>query len=147
MLEEKVLATTRTQLGQDQAGLIEPLDFLAQLQEFLEDFPAARRSRQELVKLTEAVSPQQAWRIGDARRDLARVDRLAQLKPDQRQRLREAHLLLLRAVELGESSPQAADLARQSAEIRAATLGEDALTARAWGWTGVLEERQRHLDL
>ncbi len=146
-LQEEVLAAVRKELGEGHAGLIEPLDFLAQLQEFLEDFPAARRSREELVKLAEVLYVQQAWRIGDARRDLARVDRLAQFNSDQRQRLREAHFLLLRAVELGESSLQAADLARQSAEIRAATLGEDPLTARAWAWVGFLEERQRHLDL
>ena len=146
-LQEKVLAATRAQPETKAAGLIEPLDFLAQLQEFLEDFAAARRSREELIQLAETAHAQHRWRIDDARRDLTRIERLTQLSPDQRKQVREAHFLLLRAVELGESSPQAADLAGQCAEIRAATLGEDALTARAWGWVGVLEEQQRHLEL
>ena len=57
-LQEKVVAAARAQPNTSAAGLIEPLDFLAQLQEFLEDFPAARRSREELVKLAKVVYAQ-----------------------------------------------------------------------------------------
>ena len=98
VLQEKVVADERTRLRKDHPDLIAPLDFLAQLQEFLEDFDAARRTRKELIELTRAYSGKEIWRVDDARRDLDRIERMVRLPSEQRKHLRDAHLLLLQAV-------------------------------------------------
>ena len=89
----KELAATREVRGELHEDVVASLQCLAWLQEAREDWAAARKSLTEVLAIRQRQPDQKDWRIADARRALADLDRRATLSPAQRQRLQEADRL------------------------------------------------------
>jgi CHAT domain-containing protein/Tfp pilus assembly protein PilF len=87
---EAALAIERDVVGSLSEDVAESLGFLAGLHVRRGDWPAARKARQDVLALRERQPDRKDWRIADARRALADLDRRAALDPAQRQRLDEA---------------------------------------------------------
>jgi CHAT domain-containing protein/Tfp pilus assembly protein PilF len=70
------------------------LEQFAQMHEEQEDFPAARKAREEVLAIQKQLHGDRHWQTTDARLALKRLDRLAAAHKDQRQALRETDGLL-----------------------------------------------------
>ncbi len=123
----KELAVTRDVLGELHEDVVGSLQVLAWLQEEREDWAAARKALTEVLAIRQRQPDQKDWRIADARRALADLDRRAALNPAQRQRLKEADRLSRlqdRAFQQGKYA-EGIDPCRKAMEIRGELLGEN----------------------
>jgi CHAT domain-containing protein/tetratricopeptide (TPR) repeat protein len=89
----KALAIEREVLSELHEDVVGSLEALAIMHEFLEDWAAARKALTEVLAIRERQPDRKDWRIGDAGRALANLDRRAAMTQDQRQRLQEADRL------------------------------------------------------
>jgi CHAT domain-containing protein len=87
---DKVVAIDREVFGPRQGQLAQALLFRAGIYADTEDFATARRDALEALALQQQAHPEAHWRIADARRMLARIQRLADLDPRRRQQLARA---------------------------------------------------------
>jgi CHAT domain-containing protein/Tfp pilus assembly protein PilF len=92
-----------------------------------DDWAAARKLMTEDIRTRERQPDRKDWRIVNARRTLAFVDRWAELSPAQRQRLREAGRLdvLQAALRKHGKYAQGIDPCRRAVEIWGELLGQD----------------------
>ena len=123
----KELAIEREVLGELHEDVVDSLNFLARLHEAGEDWAAARRSLTEVIVIRQRQPDRKDWRIGDARRALADLDRRAALNPAQRQRLQELDRLngLQGALQRQGKYAEGIDSCRRAIEIRSDLLGSD----------------------
>ena len=123
----KELEFTRTIVGELHEDVISSVQMLAKLHEARADWAAARKALQEVMTIRERQPNRRDWRIADARRALADLDRRAALSPAKRQRLQEAHRLNELAVALHRQGKSADGLnpCRKAMAIRGELLGED----------------------
>ena len=126
-LSVKELAVTREVRGELHEDVVDSLQLLARLQEAREDWAAARKALTEVLAIRERQPDQKDWRIADARRALADLDRRAALDPAQRQRLQEADRLnrLQDALHSQGKYAEGIDPCRKAMEIRGELLGEN----------------------
>jgi CHAT domain-containing protein len=124
---QKKLAIEREVYGGAHEQVARSLAELARLHESREDFPAARKARQEVLALRTKLHGDKDWRVTDARLDLEDVDRLSKLTAEGRRRLRQATALNSQAFSLWQRvrAREALSLARQALAIRRELLGED----------------------
>ncbi len=123
---EAMLAIEREVLGEASEDAIGSLELLARLHQDREDWAAARKAREEVLKLRSTTLPRDHWQVADARRALDNIDSLARLSDRDRRRLREADRLVQQVEELyaqGKYS-EATGPARQTLTIREALLGQ-----------------------
>jgi CHAT domain-containing protein/Flp pilus assembly protein TadD len=123
---EATLAIDREVFGADSRQVAGSLAGLAELYEGHRDWAEARRARRERLPVMTRIFGAEDWRVDDARRELANVDVLAGLSPDQRRSLAEAgasYQQAVRAYEQGRRE-QAVAAARRSLALREAVLGE-----------------------
>ena len=66
---------------------------LAKMHEFREDWASARKALQDVLALRVRQPNRKDWRVGEARRALADLERRASMTPEQRQRFRRARQL------------------------------------------------------
>ncbi len=86
---QKIVAIERQVLGNVQDDLADSLALLADLQEEQEDFPGARKVREEVLAIRSKLHGNEHWRVGDARRALLDLAHLAKLSQDDRKLLKE----------------------------------------------------------
>ncbi|MBX3414660.1 MAG: CHAT domain-containing protein [Pirellulales bacterium] len=98
-------------------------DYLVRLYEQTGDFDHARRYADEQIKLVEAIYGRQGWRLAEARRRRALVDRRAAMDPDERWQLFNARRQADRLAKEDRFN-EALPLARQAAEIEIQRLKE-----------------------
>jgi CHAT domain-containing protein len=112
--------------GKGHSNLVPSLQYLAVLQEWVDDFPAARKTLQEILAIQTRRLGEKHWQAGDARRALADLDFRAKLKPADRDLLRQAESLNRRVFRLWQAgrSRQALPLAQRALAIRGKILGE-----------------------
>ncbi len=79
----KELEFTRTIVGELHEDVISSVQMLAKLHEARADWAAARKALQEVMTIRERQPNRRDWRIADARRALADLDRRAALEPRQ----------------------------------------------------------------
>jgi len=122
-----VLAIERRVLGELHEDVVGSLQFLAALQEARRDWAAARKPLTEVLTIRQRQPDQKDWRIADARRALADLDRRAAFDPAQQQRLREANRLnqLQDAFYKQGKYAEGIDPCRQAMEIRGELLGKE----------------------
>jgi CHAT domain-containing protein/tetratricopeptide (TPR) repeat protein len=123
---KQMLAIDMEIFGPVHSQVADSLGVLAQLHEAREDFPTARKTRKEILAIRSQLSGEKHWQVTDARMDLAGVDRLAALDPDERRRLREARRLDHESggfVRKGEFR-EAIDCTQKAMEIYKQVLGE-----------------------
>ena len=77
----KELAITRERAGRAARGRGRLAWILARLQEVPEDWAAARKALTEVLAIRQRQPDRKDWRIGDARRALADLDRRAAMTP------------------------------------------------------------------
>ena len=90
---QKIVTIERQVLGNVQDDLADSLALLAGLQEEQEDFPGARKAREEVLDIRTKLHGKEHWMVGDARRKLLDLARLAKLPQDDRKLLKEARTL------------------------------------------------------
>ncbi len=90
---QKIVAIERQVLGNVQDDLADSLALLADLQEEQEDFPGARKAREEVLALRTKLHGNEHWMVSDAQRKLLDLARLAKLSQDDRKLLKEARRL------------------------------------------------------
>jgi CHAT domain-containing protein/tetratricopeptide (TPR) repeat protein len=124
---EQKLAIEREVYGPAHERVAVSVKLLALIHEGREDFPAARKARQEVLAIRRQLHGDKDWRVADARRDLAEVDRLSRLTPEDRRGLQQATALNQQVALLLQRghSRQALPLARRALAIRRQLLGED----------------------
>ena len=139
-LAVKALAATRELRGELHEEVVISLQILAGLQGAREDWAAARKTLTQVLAIRERRPDRKDWQIGDARRALLDLDRLAAMTRDQRRRLQEADRLnrlqdtLLRQGKYAEGIASCS----KAVEIRGEFLGQDhpdyahSLTTLAW---------------
>jgi tetratricopeptide (TPR) repeat protein len=123
----KELAVTREVQGELHDDVVDSLDYLARLHEFGEDWAAARKALAEVLAIRQRQSDRKDWRIADARRALADLDRRAALDPPQRHRLDEAeqHMQFVSTSYSQGKYAEGIGPCRQALEIRGELLGQD----------------------
>jgi CHAT domain-containing protein/Tfp pilus assembly protein PilF len=123
---EQKLAIEREVLGDVHEDVAASLQQLAEMQEEREDFQAAQNALQEVLAIQMKRHAEQDWRVTDARRALADLERRRQLEPQQRVRLKEAARLNEQVYQLWLAGKyqEALPLARQAVEIREKILGQ-----------------------
>jgi tetratricopeptide (TPR) repeat protein len=122
---EAMLAIERAVLGSDHDETADSLLWLAECDVRLGNFAAARRRLIEARSVFTKHHGPGFWKVTDARLELADVDRLAALTPDQRASLADAERRIERALELreaGKSAEAIADVER-AVEARERLLG------------------------
>jgi len=87
---EKMLGIERELFGDVHAAPAATLRRLARLHMACDEFDAARKSAQEVLKIQTKLYGEQSWQATDARWALADVDRAEKMGPDARRRLMEA---------------------------------------------------------
>jgi tetratricopeptide (TPR) repeat protein/CHAT domain-containing protein len=87
------LSIERQVLGELCKDAAETLNALADIYEFQEDWVSARNARRGLLLLHERQPERRDWRVGDARRALAELERQVAMTPEQRQSYRSARQL------------------------------------------------------
>jgi len=123
----KILAIERRVLGELHEDVVASLEYLARLQESRENWAAARLALREVITIRERQPDQKDWRIADARREVADLERRAALNPAQRQQLREADQLNELQDTLYKQGKYAEEIdpCRKAMEIRGKLLGEN----------------------
>ncbi len=103
------------------------LDLLANFLQVLEDFPAARDSRKELVTVREKLDGAGHWRVTDERWALRRLEKQLELDAPGRKQLAESDRLVGQLGELNEQKKYREGLvpARRAADLRKKYLGAD----------------------
>ena len=121
------LAIEREWPGELSEDVAESLGFLSRLHEDRGDWAAARRALQDRLVLRERQPDRKDWRVGDARRALADLDRRAAMTPGQRQRFWRARGLAGMVNGLvAKGQHRAAEAAtREAIQIFRSLLGED----------------------
>jgi CHAT domain-containing protein/Flp pilus assembly protein TadD len=97
---ERVLAIEREVLGNNDRKVSVTQAWLTRLYLQREDFPAARRAAQDILRIHIHLLGEKHWQVTDARWDLAYVKRLAELSADERRRLADARELNRKAIRL-----------------------------------------------
>jgi tetratricopeptide (TPR) repeat protein/CHAT domain-containing protein len=123
---EALLAIERKILPADHPELVAWLGWLAELHTDREEFAAAIAARREARDILRKGLDEADWRVGDARRALEDVERLAGMDREQRARLAEAERLKRTVVELKGAGKyaEAVAAARQALGIHKQVLGE-----------------------
>jgi tetratricopeptide (TPR) repeat protein len=123
---EAALAIEREQSGKLNEDVAESLGFLSRLHEHREDWVAARKALQDKLAFRERQPDRKGWRVGDARRSLAELERRVAMTPGQRQRIWRASQLLQTGAQLqARAQYRPAEAAMHDAvEIRKSLLGE-----------------------
>ncbi len=123
----KELAIERDVLGELHQDVVDSLNLLARFQEAGEDWVAARKSLTEVIRIRQSQPDRKDWRIADARRALADLNRRAALNAVQQQRLEEADQQSLLAAEFYVQGKYAEGIGpgRKAMEIRGELLGQD----------------------
>ena len=123
---QKMLAIEREVLGNDHYQVAVSLAFLAALLETREDFPAARKARDETLAITTKEFGKDHWHAVDSRLALDNLSLLEKLDHDQRRQLDEATKLNAKVIKLLNSGKYADALlpAQQALETRQKILGE-----------------------
>jgi len=126
-LAAKELGVTREAQGELHEDVVASLGLMARLHELRLDWAAARKALTEVLAIRQRQPDRKDWRIADARRDLANLDRRAALNPAQRQRLQEANRLnrLQNALRSQGKYADGIDPCRKVMEIRGELLGEN----------------------
>ncbi len=124
---EKKLAIEREVLGELHEDVVDSLESLDWFQEAREDWTAARKALAEVLAIRQRQPDRKDWRIADARRAVADLDRRAAMTPEQRQRLREAERQNQLQDELRSQGKYAEGIepCRKAMEIFAELLGVD----------------------
>jgi tetratricopeptide (TPR) repeat protein len=122
---EKMLAIEREVLGNVHKDVAGSLEQLAEMQEELEDFAAARKARQEVLAIQTKVHGDKDWRVTDARLALSEVERLSQCTADERRQRQRAKRLAEKVEQLyGQGRyREAADLGREGLALCRNVLG------------------------
>ena len=123
----KELAIERDVLGEFHQDVVDSLNLLARFQEAGEDWAAARNSLTEVIRIRQSQPDRKDWRIADARRALADLNRREALNAVQQQRLEEADQQSLLAAEFYVQGKYAEGIGpgRKAMEIRGELLGQD----------------------
>jgi CHAT domain-containing protein/Tfp pilus assembly protein PilF len=143
-LAVKALAATRELRGELHEEVVISLQILAGLQRAREDWAAARKTLTQVLAIRERQPDRKDWQIGDARRAMVDLDRLAAMTRDQRRRLQEADRLNRLQDTLQRQGKYAEGIAScgKAVEIRGELLGQDhpdyahSLTNLAWLYQG-----------
>jgi CHAT domain-containing protein/tetratricopeptide (TPR) repeat protein len=124
---EATLVIERQVLGELSDDAAKTLLALAKLHEFREDRDSARKVLRDLLALRELQSNRRDWRVGDARRDLADLDKRTMMTPRERKRLEMARQLHSKGQALrSRQQYTAAEVAmRDAIQTFVALLGED----------------------
>jgi CHAT domain-containing protein/Flp pilus assembly protein TadD len=123
---EKKLAIERAVFGDIHADVADSLAKLGELHLNRQDFPAARKALGEAVAIIAKLHGEKHWKVAGARMALAYAEKLWQLTPEQRQRLRQAGLRHNQAAQLFQQGKykEGIEPARQALEIRQQVMGE-----------------------
>jgi CHAT domain-containing protein/tetratricopeptide (TPR) repeat protein len=123
---ERIATLGREALGEAHPVAIDALEKLAGWREELEQYPAALRVRQEVLRLREKRLGKGHWQATDARLDLEYTKRLGGLGDEQRAQLRQADTWDGQVLQLcGQGrAREAVALARKALELRRKLLGE-----------------------
>jgi CHAT domain-containing protein/tetratricopeptide (TPR) repeat protein len=126
-LWKKRVAILREVLGDDNEYVTKDLDVLARWQVQAEDFAGARTTRQLLVDIQTRRKGAGHWETTDARLDLAEVEQLARLTPEERRQLADADRLADQAFRAFRQRKldEAVRLERQSLAVRKQVTGEE----------------------
>lgn len=138
---ERIVQVNREVLGPNDDATGATLAWLASLYAMHEEFEAARKAARDRLACASAQHPADDWRVANARRELADIERLARLEAGPRRLLLEAEQLLARINQLNHERryQEALPLAEQMLKNRRQVLGdEDALTGDAYQWVGWL---------
>jgi CHAT domain-containing protein/tetratricopeptide (TPR) repeat protein len=90
---EAALAIDRQVQGEFSEDVAATLGFLAKMHEFREDWGPARKALQDVLALRERQPDPKDWRVREARRALADLERRSSMTPGQRQRYWRARQL------------------------------------------------------
>jgi CHAT domain-containing protein/Tfp pilus assembly protein PilF len=123
---EKMLDIEREVFGERHADVIESLELLAELHQEREDWPAALRARQDVLRLQTALLGAADWRVTNARLALADLEGWIRRPAAERAQLREAERLIDQVGQLWKAGQfrDALSPAQQSATTRKQLLGE-----------------------
>ncbi len=138
---QKMLAIDRELYGNVDDDVAGGLAWLADMHEDRDEFPAARKARDEVLTIRIKQHGPDHVLVEDARRRLAHLDRLERMNPDQRRQLARANQLISRVRELSDAGKYREALlpAEQSLELRRSVLGEGHwLLASPLHWQGMM---------
>lgn len=123
----KMLVLERELLGENDAEIVASLNWIANLQEKLEDFAAAKELRTSAVAIATAVNGQSHWKTTDARLALANCELLSSRTADERRDLVECQRLYGLCVQAYREGKTATALpvARKIVETEKSILGEE----------------------
>jgi CHAT domain-containing protein len=117
---ERLLALDEQIHGSVHEVVIDTLQWLAEIQEYREDFAAAETLRNRILRIAGELYREQPWNITDARLALEHTRKLSQLTAADRQRLNEAL----------EQNAQVGRLYREGKYAEASALAEEVLRVR-----------------
>jgi CHAT domain-containing protein/Tfp pilus assembly protein PilF len=124
---EKMLVIEREVFGNVHKDVVGSLKLLAQMHEEREDFLAAGKRLEEVLAIQTKLHGESHWRVTDARRSLADLERRRQLGPAKRAQLKQAGQLNNEVCRLyyAKRPQEALPLARKALEIRGEILGRE----------------------
>jgi tetratricopeptide (TPR) repeat protein/CHAT domain-containing protein len=124
---ERKIAIERDVFGNKHDDVADSLAQQADIHEQREDFTTARKMRDEVLEIRIQLHADTDWRVADARRALADLERLSRLDAGSRQRLRRASAMAKQGEFLCQQGQyqQALTLARPALEIQRQILGEE----------------------
>jgi CHAT domain-containing protein len=144
----QIVAADREVFGTRQGQLAQALLFRADILAEAQDFAAARRDALEALDLLQKMHPEGHWRVLDARRMVARIERLAKADPQRLAQLARAEHDLADYVYQPASLPtfqlaEAIRLSERALELRKQLFGEkDPDYARALSRLAQLHRRE-----
>jgi CHAT domain-containing protein/Tfp pilus assembly protein PilF len=123
---EKAAALHREVWGTDHPAAIGPLNFIADAHEARDEFAAARKSRQEVVRILVKLHGDEHWQVSDARLKLTDLDRLEKMSAADRQRLRSARQMYSQIAQLHQQGKlrEAMALAEKTLAVWKELLGD-----------------------
>jgi tetratricopeptide (TPR) repeat protein len=125
---EQMLAVERRYLPADEVEIARSLEWLAELQEFLEDWPKAAAHRAERVEWAVNAHGADSAYVSEARRIGSRTELLRELTAEQREQWRASRLTLGRALrnfENNQGSPEELAAGIGAAEVLGGIYGQD----------------------
>jgi CHAT domain-containing protein/Tfp pilus assembly protein PilF len=124
---EKKLGIEREVLGPLRDDVVRSLEAIAKLQGRRENWAAARKTLAEVLAIRQRQPDRKDWRIADARRSLADLNRRAELEPAERRRLYEAEQQMRLGITHYSQGKYAEGVGpcRTAMQIRGELLGED----------------------